>query len=377
MATLAAEREISVPDHSYDESGAAVVRIDALRCFEEVVIGLGGDPRALLIRSQIDPDMTGNRNALISYRFFVHLLERCANDLDCPDFGMRLAEVQGGAKVLGPLEIAMCNSPSLLEAFRYCAEHVQAYSPATQITLEVDKAADRTFLRFEILLAHLPFQRQVVEQALLLTQHAAQSITEGQAQACEVWFTHEPLVPIANYRAHFNAIVRFGQASSGLVFQNSVLARPISDPDPQLYELATSFIDTRFPSATMTVTTRVRSIIAKLLIEGQCTNSQVAATLGVHLRTLQRWLRQEGESLEGIKDSVRRDIALRYLRQSDVPLIRVAEMLGYSESSVLSRSCYRWFAASPRQLRSRLTHASAADYPNGDLGLQGTEIAAA
>jgi AraC-like DNA-binding protein len=155
------------------------------------------------------------------------------------------------------------------------------------------------------------------------------------------------------------------------------LARPISDPDPQLYELATSFIDTRFPSATMTVTTRVRSIIAKLLIEGQCTNSQVAATLGVHLRTLQRWLRQEGESLEGIKDSVRRDIALRYLRQSDVPLIRVAEMLGYSESSVLSRSCYRWFAASPRQLRSRLTHASAADYPNGDLGLQGTEIAAA
>jgi AraC-like DNA-binding protein len=30
---------------------------------------------------------------------------------------------------------------------------------------------------------------------------------------------------------------------------------------------------------------------------------------------------------------------------------RIAEILGYSETSVLSRSCFRWFSASPRQLR--------------------------
>jgi AraC-like DNA-binding protein len=73
--------------------------------------------------------------------------------------------------------------------------------------------------------------------------------------------------------------------------------------------------------------------------------------LGMHPRTLQRRLRSEGESVESIKDSVRRDIALRYLTQTSMPLIRVAKALGYSETSALSRSCYRWFALSPRQLR--------------------------
>jgi AraC-like DNA-binding protein len=343
---------------AHEESGASVVRIDALRSFEDVVRSLGGDPKALLARAQIEPELLGNRNAVLSYRTMVYLLERCANELGCPDFGLRLAEAQGGAKVLGPLEIVMSNSSSLKDAFRYCSDHIQAYSPAAQICLEPEAGNERSFLRFEILLAHLPYQRQAVEQALLLTQHAAYSISGGQARACEIWFSHEPLAPIAVYRAHFNAIVRFGQSSSGLFFYNRDLNSPIADPDPQLYELATSFIDTRFPSAAMTMTSRVRSIVGKLLVVGQCTNSRVASTLGLHPRTLQRRLREEGECFEAIKDSVRRDIALRYLREPDVPLIRVAEMLGYSEASVLSRSCYRWFSATPSQLRCRLIQAA-------------------
>ncbi|WP_217429586.1 AraC family transcriptional regulator [Sphingomonas bacterium] len=344
--------------HTHDEGGAAVVRIDALRSFNEVVTSLGGDPAAILARAQIDPALLDNRNAVISYRLMVHLLERCASELGCPDFGLRLGAAQGGAKVLGPLEIVMRNSSTLGDAFRYCAEHIQAYSPSARICLEPEWGAGRTFLRFEILLAHLPYQRQTVEQALLLTQHAAISISGAQARACEIWFSHEPLAPIAVYRAHFNGVVRFGQSSSGLFFYDHDLARSISDPDPQLYELATTFIDTRFPSAATTMTTRVRSIVAKLLVAGQCTNSRVASTLGLHPRTLQRRLREEGECFEMIKDSVRRDVALRYLRQPEVPLIRVAEMLGYSEASVLSRSCYRWFAESPRQLRNKLTQAA-------------------
>ncbi len=343
---------------AHDDAGATVVRMDALRAFHEVVTGLNGDPVALLARSQIDPGMLASRDGVIPYRTLVHLLERCASELRCPDFGLRLAEAQGGAKVLGPLEIAMKNSSSLRYAFVYCSEHIQAYSSAAQICLEPHRQTGRSFLRFEILLAHLPFQRQAVEQALLLTQRAAQSISAGQVRGCEVWFSHEPAAPLAVYRAHFNAIVRFGQSSSGIFFHDRELDRAIEDPDPQLYELATSFIDSRFPSVKATMTTRVRSIVGRLLLEGQCTNGQVASALGMHPRTLQRRLRDEGESFETIKDGVRRDVALRYLRQPDVPLIRVAEMLGYSEASVLSRSCYKWFSTSPRRLRSRLTQAA-------------------
>lgn len=103
---------------------------------------------------------------------------------------------------------------------------------------------------------------------------------------------------------------------------------------------------------------QVRSFIVRLLVEGDCTHKRVAAALGLHPRTLQRRLREEGESFQSIKDGVRREVALRYLQQPDASLVRLTEILGYSETSVLSRSCNRWFATSPRRLRGTVTQAA-------------------
>jgi len=104
----------------------------------------------------------------------------------------------------------------------------------------------------------------------------------------------------------------------------------------------------------MSLSARVRILINRQLVEGNCTCKGVASSLGLHPRTLQRRLREENESFEAIKDSVRRDVALRYLQQPDISLVQVTELLGYSETSVLSRSCVRWFSASPRRLRNDL-----------------------
>lgn len=357
--------EICTTDTIAFDTSASLVRIDALRNFRRVVESLRGDPDDLLVKSQIEPALLENRHAAIAYRRMVHLLERGASELSCPDFGLRLAAVQDGAKVLGPVQIAMANSNTLGDAFRYCAAHIQAYSSATQICLEKDPERGRTFMRFEVLLSRLPYQRQVVEQALLLTQHAAHALTRGRAQAREVWFSHGPLMSHSTYRNYFDATVRFGAPFNGMFFADRDLDCPLSETDPWLYEVATRYIDSHFPSVRLKVSTRVRTITARLLAVGRCTNKRVAAALGMHPRTLLRRLREEGESFESIKDSVRRDIALRYLSQSDVPLTRVAELLGYSEASVLSRSCARWFSASPRQLRSEMLNQPGATLPWG------------
>jgi AraC-like DNA-binding protein len=336
------------------QTGNLLVRADALRNFGDLVASLGGDPDVLLQKSQIDPAVLANRNGVIPYRKMVQLLERASIELDCPDFGVRLAVLQEGTKIFDPLDIAVRNSPTLGEAYRYCADHIHAYSTATQICFE--RADDRrVFMRFEILLPRLSQHRQVVEHAMARIQNATMVISRGQARAQEIWFTHEPLAPMSSYRNHFNAVLRFGQSMNGLLFSEEDLDRAVPDTDPQLHEIATSFIDHRFPSSAVTLSTRVHSIIARLLVEGNCTHERVTAALGLHPRTLQRRLRDEGESFESIRDNVRRDVALRYLQQPNVPLVRVTEILGYSETSVLSRSCHRWFSASPRQLRNELT----------------------
>jgi AraC-like DNA-binding protein len=349
------DRKSEAADSGAIEAGTAMVRVDALRKFAEVVTQLGGDPNGLLAKVQIDPAILNNRHAVIPYRSLVLVLERTAIELRCPDFGMRLAIAQGGMKVLGPLEFAMRNSRTLREAFSYCAEHVHVYSTASHMRVKDGHVPGTRFFELEILVGRLPPHPQSVERALLLTQDIAVKISQGQVRAREAWVRHEPLSPLARYREYFDTEVRFGQSMDGLLFNDDDLDLPIPNVDSQIYELSTDFIQNRFPSAEAVLSTRVRTIIERLLLEGDCTYGSIASMLGMHPRTLQRRLRAEGESVESIKDNVRRDLVLRYLKQSSLPLIRVAKMLGYSETSTLSRSCYRWFSLSPRQLRAGAT----------------------
>lgn len=331
------------------------VRSAALRNFKEIVADLGADPAALLGRFQVDPAILDNRNGVIAYRVMVQLLERAAIELDCPDFGLRLAAAQERAKTLDLLDFAVRNSPTLGAAFRYIEDHVQAYSTATQISLEKVRDTRRVFVQFEIVLDRLPHQRQAVEHALARLQLAAQAISAGQIRAREIWFAHQPVAPPSVYRANLNADLRFGQSRNGLIFEERDLERPLPGADPQLYEIATAYIGDRYPAADKSLGTRVRTIVGRLLMDGSCTPARAASTLGLHPRTLQRRLRDEGLTFEAIRDGVRREVALRYLGQPGIPLTQVAAVLGYSETSVLSRSCYRWFAASPRQVRSELS----------------------
>src|SRR5215468_1641320 len=119
-------------DAGVQDGGTGMVHVGLLHRFNEVVTQLGGDPSALLLKSQVEPAALQNRHAVIPHRTFVKLLERAASELSSPDFGMRLAAAQGGVKVLGPLGYVMRNSQTVRDAFRYCIEYVRAYSTAAQ-----------------------------------------------------------------------------------------------------------------------------------------------------------------------------------------------------------------------------------------------------
>jgi AraC-like DNA-binding protein len=331
-----------------------MVHVGLLHRFNEVVSQLGGDPNALLLKSQVEPAALQNRHAVIPHRTFVRLLERSAAELSCPDFGLRLAAAQGGVKVLGPLGYVMRNSKTVRDALCYCIEYVRAYSTAAQTCFEESPMEGAVLLRHESFLAKQHYHPQTHERALLLTQLSVINISNGQVRAREIWLTHDALSPLSTYGEYFGCVVRFGRSMNGLLFADSDLDMPIPKADPQVYELATNYIEHRLPATDSLFGPRIRLIVEKLLLAGNCTHSSVASMMGMHPRALQRRLRAEGESFEAIKDSVRREVALRYLRESSIPLIRVAKMLGYSETSALSRSCYRWFAASPRQLRGTL-----------------------
>jgi hypothetical protein len=157
----------------------SMVRSESLSFFDELVRYRGGDPAELLNALRIDPAALATRDTLIPYRSMVLLLEHAASTLKCPDFGLQLARRQYSDGILGALDIAMRNSPTVGDAWRFCVDHVHVYCADTRLSLSRCENTDRRVMRFEILLPRLYRQRQAVELSLLISHLATKMISRA------------------------------------------------------------------------------------------------------------------------------------------------------------------------------------------------------
>ena len=80
----------------------------------------------------------------------------------------------------------------------------------------------------------------------------------------------------------------------------------------------------------------------------------VAAHLGAPERTLRRKLDEEGTSFREILDQLRAEVAVKYLRDTQMTIDDIASALGFSETANFRHAFHRWKRASPREFRQTL-----------------------
>ncbi len=81
--------------------------------------------------------------------------------------------------------------------------------------------------------------------------------------------------------------------------------------------------------------------------------NQLAKTLNLSERTLQRRLADEGSSYQQLLNDTRRQLAERYLRDGQLAATEIALLLGYSEPSVFFRAFRQWTGLTPGEYRAR------------------------
>ena len=81
---------------------------------------------------------------------------------------------------------------------------------------------------------------------------------------------------------------------------------------------------------------------------------RVAEHIGSSVRTLQRRLSEAGVTHTDLVEHARRDMALRKLKTTRLPIGQVAKELGFRDPSSFSRAFQRWTGMSPRTYRRML-----------------------
>jgi AraC-like DNA-binding protein len=155
--------------------------------------------------------------------------------------------------------------------------------------------------------------------------------------------------------------IRQGQPHVGMSFEARWLQLPIVQTPQSVHEFlaaapANLIIKYRDSSS---VTDRIRRLLRKSLGGELPSLEEVGETLAITPQTLRRRLREEGRGYQQIKDELRRDVAVEYLSQTRLPLIEIANRVGFSEASTFHRAFKHWTGVAPGEYRS--THVTPAE----------------
>ncbi len=326
------------------------IRTTSFGGFRELVSQLGQDPLAYLERFRVHPELLDDEDARVPFRSLVGLLETVAEELNCPDFGLRMSEYQN-LHVLGPIALIACNSSSVGHALAEIVRFIGYHSSG--IVLDLDLSEPHV-PRLVIELRLPGPQRQMAELAMGVALKTMQLL-------CGVAFTPQAILlpggsplPLARYRRFFGCEVYLGQAHNALVFGERQLAQRIERQDPTLHRTLVQYLSQIHLLGAPDLLEQVRRLVLRLLPIQQCRLALVAEQIGLHERSLQRQLAELGHRFDELVESIRRERADCYLAERDIPMSQIAGMLGYSEQSVFNRACRRWFDMTPGARRRLL-----------------------
>lgn len=314
-----------------------MVRIAALTNYLEVARHLGLNPQQQLSAVGLSQSMLEHPEQRIPVATAVTLLEESARISGCETFGLRMAESRQLAD-FGVISLLLSHQATLREAMDTIIRCRHLLNES--LALYVDQEGKMAILREELLTVPPMPMRQGLELALGTLYRLCAALLGPHWRPISVNFSHDAPADLQVHRRLFGCKIEFGSEFNGIVIPAADLDAANPMADPAMARHARSFVDS-LPGATDGSTlNEVRKSIYLLLPMGRATIEQIAQSLGLNVRTLQRRLEDNGVTFSDLINEVRRELVLRYMENPRYSLGRIADLLGYSMPS----SFTRWFA---------------------------------
>jgi AraC-like DNA-binding protein len=160
----------------------------------------------------------------------------------------------------------------------------------------------------------------------------------------------------AEYRLMYSTELAFDRPYTAIFFAADYLELPIVQNERSAKEFlrtAPESILVKYKNGS-SLAARIRRRLRQLLPAEVPDFETLAGELNMTTATLRRRLHDEGASYQGIKDQLRRDLAISYLSHSDRSVMDIALELGFSERSAFHRAFRKWTGASPGEFRRGL-----------------------
>jgi AraC-like DNA-binding protein len=338
----------ATPQHARPKPGAAATPVAFVDAVLMAYRKYGVDPSPALQQAHIAPSLLRRPQARVTARQFEALCGAAMQQLDDEALGWFTRRLPWGS--YGLLCRASLGAPTLGVALkRWCRHHrlladdihLSLGNDGPFATLSIDEASDLGPLREFCLLTSLRYVHGFACWAV-----------DSRITLREVSFPFAATAHADVYPLLFPGPVHFGAARAGFAFDAHYLDLPLCRDERALrtmlqHALPLTVLQYRRDRL---LVQRVRDLLHRRGTE-LVTAEALAGALHVSLRTLHRHLRQEGSSVQALKDEVRQARATELLRRTRSPVKQIALALGFRSEKSFARAFRQWHGASPGEWR--------------------------
>jgi len=331
--------------------GQRQMRIANLQEFPALVRRLGADPKALLERHAIDPQLLSDPDHFVDCTAIVELFEDCSNIFNDSLFGLQLAQMQN-PDVFGCVA-ALCRSASTVrESITSFIDYIPVvHSPDAQ--LELVEGKDTAEVRWG-LRTDLGFNRQANYQAVLLDMKLLQVVAGKHFRPSYVNLAVDARQrDIPELERTLGCRFNPTRADNAIAFPTHLLDQPVASANRLVFNLLGGYLEQVRNAGRVGLEQRVEDFVRGTLPTGHCSIERCARKLGVSTRTLQTRLAEEGLVFTEILERQRFELARQYLASGRMSLDDIAAALGYSEQSSFGRAFKRWSGTTPKLYRQQ------------------------
>ena len=327
-----------------------LVRAASLNGYPELAAALGLDARAILRRHGLSLKALADPEAPISMIAVRDILETSAKAAGVEDFGVRLASNRRLSN-LGPISLVMREEPTARQALDTLCRYLRLLNAS--LLTRVEDQGDTVTIREQFLIGRPGSTSQSMQLAVGVMFRMLSELLGPGWTARRALFVHRAPADLRAHRALFGSTISFDAPFNGIVCARRDLERALPDTDPGRALFAKRYLEQQLVRNRPDTSDQVRRLIAALLPGGRCTAERLAQHLGVDRRTIHRRLQAEGTSFAILLRTVRGELAVRQLRDSDAPITEVADLLGFADASSLAHWFRGQFGSSISQWRAR------------------------
>ena len=315
------------------------------------------DPSMALADSQIAPTSINSTDARITASQMEKLSDRLMRELDDEALGWFQRRLPWGS--YGMLARASITSPNLKVAIQRWSRHHSLLTDDIQLQLSETSTGPGRCATITLLETNVgPWLkgelREFCHVSLLRNLLGLSSwLVDSRIPLLGADFAFDAPVHAEAYAVLFNGPCRFGQMRTQLRFDLRYLDLPLRRDEAALRQMLTHALPLTVHSyrKDRLLVNRVKLML--ISEPGTMRNAQaLAEALHTSVRTLHRQLKDEGATLQGVKDDIRREIAIDLLRRTEQPLKKIALAVGFDNDKSFLRAFQKWTGLTPGQFRN-------------------------